>query len=90
MITLIPESLKSIGTLEEYFKKPKAGILKLNDFKVEVGDDIWARKDEKWVKTKIISMQLNDKDVEYASNGEIGIVTEIELEKGYEIFLKMS
>lgn len=87
MITLIPETLKSIGKFEEYFKKPKAGILKLDNHVIKIGDDIWARKDEKWVRTKIVSMQLDDKDVDSASYGEVGIVTEKELEKGYEIFV---
>ena len=90
IITLIPEILRRIGRFEEYFKKPKAGILKLNDSEVSVGEYIWAKKDEKWVRTKIISMQLEGNDVETASNGEVGILTDIELEKGYEIFLKRS
>lgn len=34
-------------------------------------------------------IQLNDKDVDQVDNGEVGIVTDIELEKGYEIFVKV-
>ena len=34
-------------------------------------------------------IQLNDKDVDQVDNGEVGIVTDIELEKGYEIFVKI-
>lgn len=88
LLTLIPETMKKIGTFDEYFKKPKAGILKLIDFEVSVGEEVWARKEEKWVKTKIISMQLDGKDVKKANSGEVGVVTERELEKGYELFLK--
>lgn len=39
--------------------------------------------------TSIVSIQLNDKDVDQVDNGEVGIVTDIELEKGYEIFVKI-
>lgn len=88
MITLLPKTMKKIGILEEYYKKPKAGILRLTDFELSVGEELWAKKDEKWIRTSIISMQLDDKDVKKANNGEVGIVTECELEKGYEIFVK--
>ena len=30
-----------------------------------------------------------DEDVDQVDNGEVGIVTDIELEKGYEIFVKI-
>lgn len=36
-----------------------------------------------------VYLQLNDKDVDQVDNGEVGIVTDIELEKGYEIFVKV-
>lgn len=50
---------------------------------------IYAKKDGKWICTSIVSIQLNDKDVDQVDNGEVGIVTDIELEKGYEIFVKI-
>ena len=81
---------KSVSHMyEEYFKKPKAGILTLNNVKLEVGKMIYAKKDGKWICTSIVSIQLNDKDVDQVDNGEVGIVTDIELEKGYEIFVKI-
>ena len=86
IISLIPKRLKYIGTYSEYFKKPKAGILILNNTKINVGDEVYAKKDERWVYTKINSIQVNNIDVEYAESGEIGLVTDIELENGYEIF----
>ena len=49
----------------------------------------YAKKDGKWICTSIVSIQLNDKDVDQVDNGEVGIVTDIELEKGYEIFVKI-
>ena len=86
IISLIPRRLKYIGTYSEYFKKPKAGILILNNTKIKVGDEVYAKKDELWICTKINSIQVNNVDVEYAESGEVGLVTDIELENGYEIF----
>lgn len=86
VISLIPRNLKYIGTYSEYFKKPKAGILILNNTKIKVGDEVYAKKDERWIYTKINSIRVNDIDVEYAESGEVGLVTDIELENGYEIF----
>ena len=88
LISLIPQNLISLGIYYEYFKKPKAGILMLNNIKIKVGDEIYARKGERWIRTQITSIQLNDKNVDCADNGEVGMVTDIELEKGFEIFIK--
>ena len=89
LISLLPKNLIRVGIYEEYFKKPKAGILTLNNVKLEVGKMIYAKKDGKRICTSIVSIQLNDKDVDQVDNGEVGIVTDIELEKGYEIFVKI-
>lgn len=86
VISLIPRSLNYIGTYSEYFKKPKAGILILDNTKIKVGDEVYAKKGERWVYTKINSIQVNNIDVECAEGGEVGLVTDIELENGYEIY----
>lgn len=88
LISLIPKNLISLGTYIEYYKKPKAGILVLNNVQIKVGYEIYAQKEERWIRTKINSIHLKDKNVEYADNGEVGIATDIELEKGFEIFIK--
>ena len=89
LITLLPSNLKRIGKLDEYFKKAKASIIKLNSSEISIGDSVWARKGDDWIKTVIISLRLNDIDVESVCNGEIGIATEVELAKGYELFVKI-
>ena len=88
LLSLIPKNLISLGTYIEYYKKPKAGILVLNNVQIKVGYEIYAQKEERWIRTKINSIHLKDKNVEYADNGEVGIATDIELEKGFEIFIK--
>lgn len=55
------------------------------DFKV-TGEE---RKKLAYAIGETLGLQLNDKDVDQVDNGEVGIVTDIELEKGYEIFVKI-
>ena len=61
----------------------------LDSIKISIGDSVWARKGNDWIKTIIKSLRLNDIDVESVCDGEIGIVTEAELAKGYELFVKV-
>lgn len=88
LITLLPENFCSIGKVVEYYNKPKACILNIQDVEIERGDYIWAKKGDVWKKGKICSLQVNDKDVANAQNGEVGLVLDIELAKGYELFGK--
>ena len=90
LISLIPKNLNKIGIFKEYYEKPKAGILKLNNIEVKVGDEIYAQKGERWIRTKIVSIQINDKNVDSANDGEVGIVTDVELEKGFIIYIKIA
>ena len=90
LIDLVPEDLVLIGKYLEYFKNPKAGIILINNQLMAVGDTIWANKGDVWKRTTIISIQLDGKNVQKVKNGEIGIVTECELDKGYAIYKKNS
>ena len=49
LISLLPKNLIRVGIYEEYFKKPKAGILTLNNVKLKVGKMIYAKKYGKWI-----------------------------------------
>lgn len=89
LILLILKNLISVGIYDEYFKKPKADILMLNNVGIKVGDEIYLEKGKRWIRTQIASIQLNDENVDCADNGEVEIVTDVELEKGFAIFIKM-
>lgn len=88
LITLLPKDFYSIGTVTEYFKKPKACILNLNDAEIKRGVCVWAKKGELWKKGKICSIQVDDNDVDTARSGEVGLVLDIELAKGFELFVR--
>ena len=89
MITLLPVNFCYIGQIKEYFRKPKAGILNINGIEIKVGDEIWARKDERWLKGKVHSIQVDGNNVDKAASGEIGVVLDVELNKGFELYIKM-
>lgn len=88
LITLLPENYYSIGKVIEYYNKPKACILDIHDVEIKRGGYIWAKKGDVWKKGKICSIQVNDKDVDIACDGEVGLVLDIELAKGFELFIK--
>lgn len=88
LITLLPQDFYSIGTVTEYFKKPKACILNLNDVEIKCGICIWAKKGELWKRGRICSIRVDDNAVETAKSGEVGLVLDIELAKGFELFIR--
>lgn len=88
LISLLPNNFVELGTVKEYYSKPKASIVDIKDVKIEVGDFVWAKKNTDWVKGQVKSLELNDKAVESANNGEIGLVLDVELAVGYQLYIK--
>jgi len=41
-----------------------------------------------WLRATIVSIQLNSKNIDRVKNGEVGISTDVALEKGYGIYIK--
>lgn len=88
LISLTPKNLIFIGKYDEYFKKSNAGIIKLEKHKITVGEEIYARKDDKWVRARIVSIEIDGVNHEQVDGGEVGVVTDVNLEKGFELFVK--
>lgn len=85
LISLIPSNIKLVGTVTEYFKKPKASILTISQ-DIKRNDELLCFKDGAWIKGTVQSIQLNDSPVENASHGEIGLVMDVELAVGYKLY----
>lgn len=85
LISLIPPNVKLVGTVTEYFKKPKASILTISQ-DIKRNDELLCFKDGAWIKGTVQSIQLNDSPVENASHGEIGLVMDVELAVGYKLY----
>lgn len=85
LMTLLPDSIKKVGTFTEYYKKPRAGIMVI-DNEIKVSDEVLCEKNGEWLKATVLSIKADDKEVDAISQGEIGIVLDAELSKGYNIY----
>lgn len=88
LIPFVSSSFIRIGKVNEYFKKHNASIINLENQEIKCGDAIWAKKESELKKGIIKSIQIDGQNVEEARNGEIGIVLDVELSKGFELFVK--
>lgn len=86
VITLVPNNVNYIGKVDEYYKQPNACIVKVENEQINSGDIILIKKDEKWDKAKIESIQVDGNNVEEAANCEVGIVFNKKMGKGYELY----
>lgn len=90
LVTLVPENIFFIGQVKEYFKKPRACIFDLVEgTSIKIGDYIWAKKGQVWMKGKICSIQTYGKNVDKVDGGEVGVVLDIDLGKGFDFFVKL-
>lgn len=88
VISLVPDNLRKVGIVKEYFKRHNAGIVDIENTNLKVGDCIYCMKHNDWKIGIIQSIQLDGKDVSEANNGEIGIVLDIEVSKGFVLYKK--
>ena len=88
LLDLTPVDMQMIGKVSEYYQKPQACIVELDRIKVCVGDEIICNKDDIWVKGKVESMQVNNNCIDSAHDGEVGLVLDVELGKGYVLYKK--
>lgn len=86
LLDLTPTDIQMVGKVSEYYQEPRACILELDGVRVSVGDEIICNKDDTWLRGKIESLKVNDNSIESAQNGEIGLVLDIELGKGYILY----
>lgn len=72
---------KQIGKISEWFKKPQAGIVKISNVKLKVGNSLFLANDRDCRMAQIMSLQTNgiDRDeVESISEIEVGITFNID------------
>jgi hypothetical protein len=72
---------KQVGKISEWFKKPQAGIVKISNAKLKVGDSLFLANDRDCQMAQIMSLQINDIDrdeVESISEIEVGIAFNID------------
>jgi hypothetical protein len=94
-VTFEPNNLFSLGIIKDivkdgdFLKKGNLIILNLNDEKLIKEDYIFYKIEKnRFLKSKILNLQVNNKNIEEVSTGEVGIELEIPVKKSYEIFIK--
>lgn len=82
------KSLKSIGKPKEVLKKGEVAIIDINEAVVNVDQAIYIKDEDEFEPAKILSIQLNDTNVQSAANSEVGIKISKVISKKSEIFIK--
>lgn len=88
LITLKPENIVSIGVPDEFFMDGQVAIVTLNGSSLSVGDLLIVKKQGDYSKARIESLQVDDKQVDSCSAGEVGIKFDRKLKKNSELFVR--
>jgi hypothetical protein len=88
LILLKPKNLIFIGRPHEYFMKGEIAIVHLNNISITKGDILIVRKNDSYFKSEIISLMLNDCEVDSASSGEVGIKLSEKIKDNSELFIE--
>ena len=76
-----PKLTANIGQPKEILKGGKVVILEISNTEIKVNDTIIIEKGGAYLKAKILSLQLDAKGVQKATNGEVGIKLDIKISK---------
>lgn len=76
-----PKLTSNIGQPKEILKGGMVVILDISNTEIKVNDTIIIEKGGAYSKAKIISLQLDDKAVQTATNGEVGIKLDVKISK---------
>ena len=83
------ENLVCIGEVVHYFAKVKAGVIKITNKKVAIGDHIWIKGHTTDFDQNIDSMQVEHEAVESASKGgEVAIKLKKKVRRGDQVFIE--
>jgi len=89
LITFTPRNIVSIGVPGEYFKSCSVAILVLNDSQITKGMTLLSLKNGKYEKHQVLSLMVNDTEVETAKDGEVGVQVNKKLRRGAELFIQI-
>lgn len=87
LITLEPENIISIGVPHELFMNGQVAIVFLSAITINVGDILIVKKQNEYSKATIVSLQIDDKEVNECSTGEVGIRLDRKLKNNSELFV---
>lgn len=78
----IPDSFEKLGKIDNLLKNQKVICIPLECDEIKIGDELLVAEENNYYKCKIVSMQVDDKDVEVARKGDgVGIKIDGEFPK---------
>lgn len=82
------DKLTYVGKAQEIYKDNQIVILTLANTLVKKSDPIVLEKDGDYTETEIKSLQVKDENVDEVENGEVGIMLNLKIKKGTNIYIK--
>lgn len=82
LIEFKPRTKDKLTAPKEILKEGFVAIIDITNTKLEVGQTLVAEKNSKYYKTKIMSIQIDDKLVNEIENGEVGLKLDTKISNG--------
>lgn len=90
LVELKPKNLISLGVPQEYFSSGTIAIIELNGINLKVGMNLYVEKNGDYSKVDILSLKINDQNIDEISNGEVGVKLSSSIKNKSEFFVKQS
>nr|WP_317200775.1 hypothetical protein [uncultured Psychrobacter sp.] len=88
LVELKPKNLISLGIPQEYFSSGTIAIINLESMNLKIGMNLYIRKNDQYSKVNIVSLRVNDRDVDEINTGEVGIKFDRSIKSRSELFVK--
>lgn len=89
-IEFLPKNLVLIDEPQEIFKDGEVCVVNVTNMELNISDEILVEKDGVFQKNIIEGIQLNDKQVSSANNGELGLKLKSKIKKKSKLWKKAS
>lgn len=87
LIEFSPQTCVSLGEPVKILHNGKIILLDLSP-KMKTNDELIIKRADRYIKTQILEIQVNDKNVEFVDSGPVGIKIKIPVKKSDELLLK--
>lgn len=88
LVELKPKNLISLGVPKEYFASGAVVIIMLDGITLRKGMDLYVRKNNQYSKVNVLTLKVNDQEVDTVENGEVGVKLNCKIKNNSEFFVK--